>query len=106
MWVIFLFPARFCGRKLQEITRESYDLNAAMNSLMVERFNVAVPNSRSSSAGRTKTKHSKRKPVPPKYSDRSAIIEVDQLSPAPVVGPPTTAYRDGRSLFVLSSSPY
>ena len=33
--------ARFWGRKLQEIARESYDLTAAMNSLMVERFNVA-----------------------------------------------------------------
>ena len=38
---LFLFPARFWGRKLQKITRESYDLSAAMNSLMVERFNVA-----------------------------------------------------------------
>jgi ATP-binding cassette subfamily B protein len=38
---LFLLPARFWGRKLQEITRESYDLAAAMNSLMVERFNVA-----------------------------------------------------------------
>ena len=38
---LFVLPARFWGRKLQSITRESYDLNAAMNSLMVERFNVA-----------------------------------------------------------------
>ena len=38
---LFIFPTRFWGRKLQAITRESYDLNAAMNSLMVERFNVA-----------------------------------------------------------------
>jgi ATP-binding cassette subfamily B protein len=38
---LFIFPARFWGRKLQAITRESYDLTAAMNSLMVERFNVA-----------------------------------------------------------------
>jgi ATP-binding cassette, subfamily B, bacterial len=38
---LFLFPARWWGRKLQKITRESYDLRAAMNSLMVERFNVA-----------------------------------------------------------------
>jgi ATP-binding cassette, subfamily B, bacterial len=38
---LFLLPARFWGRKLQQITRESYDLAAAMNSLMVERFNVA-----------------------------------------------------------------
>ncbi|HEY6466816.1 MAG TPA: ABC transporter ATP-binding protein [Candidatus Acidoferrales bacterium] len=38
---LFLFPARFWGRKLQQITRESYNLSSAMNSLMVERFNVA-----------------------------------------------------------------
>ncbi|MGH9574599.1 MAG: ABC transporter ATP-binding protein [Candidatus Acidiferrales bacterium] len=38
---LFLFPARFWGRKLQRITRESYNLSSAMNSLMVERFNVA-----------------------------------------------------------------
>ncbi len=38
---IFIFPARYWGRELQAITRESYDLNAAMNSLMTERFNVA-----------------------------------------------------------------
>jgi ATP-binding cassette subfamily B protein len=38
---LFVFPARFWGRKLQAITRESYDLTAAMNNLMVERFNVA-----------------------------------------------------------------
>lgn len=38
---LFVFPARFWGRKLQSITRESYDLTAAMNNLMVERFNVA-----------------------------------------------------------------
>ncbi len=38
---LFILPARFWGRKLQAITRESYNLTAAMNSLMVERFNVA-----------------------------------------------------------------
>ncbi len=38
---LFVLPARFWGRKLQAITRESYNLNASMNSLMVERFNVA-----------------------------------------------------------------
>lgn len=38
---LFIFPARFWGRKLQAITRESYDLTASMNSVMVERFNVA-----------------------------------------------------------------
>jgi ATP-binding cassette subfamily B protein len=38
---LFIFPARFWGRKIQAITRESYDLTASMNNLMVERFNVA-----------------------------------------------------------------
>jgi len=37
----FIFPARYWGRKLQAIMRESYNLTAAMSSLMVERFNVA-----------------------------------------------------------------
>ena len=38
---LFIIPTRFWGRKLQAITRESYDLSASMNNLMVERFNVA-----------------------------------------------------------------
>jgi len=38
---IFVVPARWFGRKLQAITRESYNLNAAMNTMMTERFNVA-----------------------------------------------------------------
>src|SRR6185312_5235409 len=38
---LFVFPARYWGRKLQAIARESMDLHAAMNSLMVERFGVA-----------------------------------------------------------------
>jgi ATP-binding cassette subfamily B protein len=38
---LFILPARFWGRKLQALTRESYDLGAAMSSMMVERFNVA-----------------------------------------------------------------
>jgi ATP-binding cassette subfamily B protein len=38
---LFIWPVRFFGRKLHEITRESYDLTASMNSMMVERFNVA-----------------------------------------------------------------
>jgi ATP-binding cassette, subfamily B, bacterial len=38
---LFVLPARFWGRKLQAITRETFDLVAVMNSLMVERFNVA-----------------------------------------------------------------
>jgi ATP-binding cassette subfamily B protein len=38
---IFILPARFMGRRLQAIARESYDLNATMNNTMIERFNVA-----------------------------------------------------------------
>lgn len=38
---LFIWPARILGRKLHQITRESYDLTAAMNNMMVERFNVA-----------------------------------------------------------------
>lgn len=38
---LFVLPARHWGRKLQAIARESMDLHAAMNSLMVERFGVA-----------------------------------------------------------------
>ena len=38
---LFVLPARFWGRKLQALTREGFDLSAAMNNLMVERFNVA-----------------------------------------------------------------
>lgn len=38
---LFVLPARFWGRKLQGLTRESYDLSSAMNNVMVERFNVA-----------------------------------------------------------------
>jgi ATP-binding cassette subfamily B protein len=38
---IFVLPARFWGRKIQAITRETYDLAGNMNNLMVERFNVA-----------------------------------------------------------------
>lgn len=38
---LFILPARLWGRKLQQITRESFDLTATMNNLMVERFNVA-----------------------------------------------------------------
>ncbi len=37
----FVFPARWVGKKLQAITRESYNLNASMTSTMTERFNVA-----------------------------------------------------------------
>jgi ATP-binding cassette subfamily B protein len=38
---LFVLPARRIGRRLQEITRESYELNASMNASMTERFNVA-----------------------------------------------------------------
>ena len=38
---VFLIPARFVGRRLRALTRENYDRMADMNSLMVERFNVA-----------------------------------------------------------------
>jgi ATP-binding cassette subfamily B protein len=38
---LFIFPARFVGNKLQELTRESYNLTSDMNNIMVERFNVA-----------------------------------------------------------------
>jgi ATP-binding cassette subfamily B protein len=37
----FLLPARWMGRRLEAIMRESYDVSAAMNTTMVERFNVA-----------------------------------------------------------------
>jgi ATP-binding cassette subfamily B protein len=38
---LFVLPARRIGTRLQEITRESYGLNASMNATMTERFNVA-----------------------------------------------------------------
>jgi ATP-binding cassette, subfamily B, bacterial len=38
---VFLLPARWLGRKLQTITREKYELQADMNTSMVERFNVS-----------------------------------------------------------------
>jgi ATP-binding cassette subfamily B protein len=38
---LFVLPARRIGKRLQEITRESYELNASMNATMTERFNVA-----------------------------------------------------------------
>jgi ATP-binding cassette subfamily B protein len=38
---IIILPARFVGHRIQEITRESYNLNASMTSMMAERFNVA-----------------------------------------------------------------
>ncbi|HEY4076866.1 MAG TPA: ABC transporter ATP-binding protein [Rhizomicrobium sp.] len=38
---LFLWPARRMGRVLQKMARESYDLNAAVNAVMTERFGVA-----------------------------------------------------------------
>jgi ATP-binding cassette subfamily B protein len=37
----FLLPSRLVGRRLAEITRESYQLDAKMNATMTERFGVA-----------------------------------------------------------------
>jgi ATP-binding cassette, subfamily B, bacterial len=37
----FFIPSKYVGRKLQQITLESFNLNAAMNSTMTERFNVS-----------------------------------------------------------------
>ncbi len=41
MLPVFVLPARWVGRRLQAITRESYDLSAEMNVTLSERFNVA-----------------------------------------------------------------
>ncbi|WP_203901127.1 ABC transporter ATP-binding protein [Virgisporangium aliadipatigenens] len=38
---VFILPARRVGRRLAEITREAYQLNATMNATMTERFGVA-----------------------------------------------------------------
>ena len=38
---IFIFPTKWVGRKIQALTRESFDLNAKMSSTMTERFNVS-----------------------------------------------------------------
>ncbi len=38
---LFLLPARYMGRRLQTMTRESMTVNAEMSSQMTERFNVA-----------------------------------------------------------------
>ena len=38
---VFVIPAKLVGKRLQELTRESYQLNAAMNNSMTERFNVS-----------------------------------------------------------------
>ncbi len=41
MLPVFIIPARRVGRRLAEITRESYELSASMQATMVERFGVA-----------------------------------------------------------------
>jgi ATP-binding cassette subfamily B protein len=38
---VFVVPARWVGRRLAALTRESYSLNAEMNNTMTERFNVS-----------------------------------------------------------------
>ncbi len=38
---VFLLPARYVGRRLRALMRESYDRSADMNNVMIERFNVA-----------------------------------------------------------------
>jgi ATP-binding cassette subfamily B protein len=37
----FLIPTKWVGRKLQELTRDSFSTNAQMSSTMTERFNVS-----------------------------------------------------------------
>jgi ATP-binding cassette subfamily B protein len=39
--LMFIVPGRMVGRRLERLTRESMQLNAAMGSTMTERFNVA-----------------------------------------------------------------
>ena len=41
MLPVFVIPAKRVGARLQAITRESYQLNASMNTTMTERFNVS-----------------------------------------------------------------
>lgn len=38
---VFLIPTKWVGKKLQKLTRESFNLNAEMSSTMTERFNVS-----------------------------------------------------------------
>ena len=38
---LFVLPAKYVGRRLQGLTRESMQLNAAMSTVMTERFNVS-----------------------------------------------------------------
>ena len=38
---LFLLPTKWVGRKIQSLTRESFEVNAQMSSTMTERFNVS-----------------------------------------------------------------
>ena len=38
---VFLIPTKWVGRRLQSLTRESFNVNAEMSSTMTERFNVS-----------------------------------------------------------------
>lgn len=38
---IFIYPTKWVGRKLQGLTRDSFNLNAEMSATMTERFNVS-----------------------------------------------------------------
>jgi len=38
---LFIYPTKWVGRRIQALTRESFDLNAKMSSTMTERFNVS-----------------------------------------------------------------
>jgi len=38
---LFLYPTKWVGRRLQNYTRQSFDLNAEVSSTMTERFNVS-----------------------------------------------------------------
>jgi ATP-binding cassette subfamily B protein len=41
LFPLFVIPSRFIGKKLQLLTRESFNLNAEMSATMTERFNVS-----------------------------------------------------------------
>lgn len=38
---VFLYPTKWVGRRLQDYTRQSFNLNAQMSSTMTEKFNVS-----------------------------------------------------------------
>ncbi len=38
---LFVYPTKWVGKRIQSLTRESFDLNAKMSSTMTERFNVS-----------------------------------------------------------------